>query len=78
MSSEGILVMDDAPSVAESLEQDLNILWALMGAYLVFFMQCGFSMLEAGTVRKQNTVNILLKVPRAISLKAEGRRWYWL
>ena len=47
---------------ASSFLADLDILWTLVGAYLVFFMQCGFSMLEAGTVRKQNTVNILLKV----------------
>ena len=45
-----------------STDEDVNILWTLVGAYLVFFMQCGFAMLEAGTVRKENTVNILLKV----------------
>ena len=28
---------------------------------LVFFMQCGFGMLEAGSVRTKNTRNILLK-----------------
>uniref|UniRef100_A0A7S0X4C6 Ammonium transporter n=1 Tax=Mantoniella antarctica TaxID=81844 RepID=A0A7S0X4C6_9CHLO len=39
----------------------LDILWLLFGAYLVFFMQCGFAMLEAGSVRAKNTKNILLK-----------------
>ena len=61
MSSDGILVMDGPQEDFETLDQDLNILWTLAGAFLVFFMQCGFSMLEAGTVRKRNTVNILLK-----------------
>ena len=28
---------------------------------LVFFMQAGFGMLEAGSVRTKNTINILLK-----------------
>ena len=28
---------------------------------MVFFMQCGFALLEAGTVRAKNTKNILLK-----------------
>ena len=48
------------------LSRDLSILWTLVGAYLVFFMQCGFAMLEAGTVRRQNTVNILLKVSHSL------------
>merc|ERR1719311_1435760 len=33
----------------------------LMSAYLVFFMQAGFAMLCAGSVRSKNTMNILLK-----------------
>ena len=33
----------------------------LQCAFLVFFMQCGFALLEAGTVRIKNTKNILLK-----------------
>ncbi|CAD7695064.1 unnamed protein product [Ostreobium quekettii] len=43
------------------LSADLDILWLLFGAYLVFFMQCGFALLEAGSVRAKNTKNILLK-----------------
>jgi len=42
-------------------EKNLDILWLLFGAYLVFFMQCGFALLEAGSVRAKNTKNILLK-----------------
>jgi len=42
-------------------ESDLDILWLLFGAYIVFFMQCGFALLEAGSVRAKNTKNILLK-----------------
>jgi Amt family ammonium transporter len=33
----------------------------MMCGFLVFFMQCGFALLEAGTVRAKNTKNILLK-----------------
>jgi Amt family ammonium transporter len=40
---------------------DGNALWLLLGAYLVFFMQSGFALLEAGCVRAKNTKNILLK-----------------
>ncbi|GMH35890.1 hypothetical protein BSKO_03758 [Bryopsis sp. KO-2023] len=47
--------------VPKDLDEDLNILWLLLGTYLVFFMQCGFALLEAGIVRAKNTKNILLK-----------------
>mmetsp|Transcript_12892 Transcript_12892/g.27205 ORF Transcript_12892/g.27205 Transcript_12892/m.27205 type:complete len:515 (-) Transcript_12892:142-1686(-) len=40
---------------------NLDILWLLFGTYLVFFMQAGFALLEAGSVRAKNTKNILLK-----------------
>ena len=36
-------------------------LWLMLCAFLVFFMQCGFALLEAGTVRAKNTKNILMK-----------------
>ncbi len=39
----------------------VNTLWVLLGAALVFFMQAGFSMCEAGFTRAKNTGNILMK-----------------
>jgi len=48
-------------SFAATMEANLDILWLLFGAYLVFFMQAGFALLEAGSVRAKNTKNILLK-----------------
>lgn len=39
----------------------VNTIWALIGAALVFFMQAGFSMCEAGFTRAKNTGNILMK-----------------
>ncbi|KAK3235142.1 hypothetical protein CYMTET_54639 [Cymbomonas tetramitiformis] len=38
-----------------------DVLWLLLGAYMVFFMQAGFALLEAGGVSAKNTKNILLK-----------------
>ena len=35
--------------------------WLLIAAFLVFFMQAGFAMLEAGFVRSKNVANILMK-----------------
>jgi Amt family ammonium transporter len=37
------------------------LLRAVVCGFMVFFMQCGFALLEAGTVRAKNTKNILLK-----------------
>ena len=39
----------------------VNNLWILIAAAMVFIMHLGFASLEAGLVRKKNTVNILFK-----------------
>ena len=39
----------------------VNTIWVLLGAALVFFMQAGFSMCEAGFTRAKNTGKILMK-----------------
>jgi Amt family ammonium transporter len=53
------------PAVAavdiEGLKQGLDTVWLLLGAFLVFFMQAGFGMVEAGFIRAKNTCNILTK-----------------
>lgn len=36
-------------------------IWFLIGAIMVFFMQCGFAMVEAGFTRIKNTGNIIMK-----------------
>ncbi len=38
-----------------------NTAWVLVAAFLVFFMQAGFMMLEAGFARQRETVNVLLE-----------------
>ena len=43
------------------LYSSANTIWVLLGAALVFFMQAGFSMCEAGFTRAKNTGNILMK-----------------
>lgn len=45
----------------EQLSQGLNTVWVLIGAFLVFFMQAGFGMVESGFIRAKNTCNILTK-----------------
>ena len=38
-----------------------DTVWVLVAAFLVFFMQAGFAMVEAGFTRAKNAVNILMK-----------------
>jgi len=45
----------------EEINGDHNSNFLLTSAYLVFFMQAGFAMLCAGSVRSKNTKNILIK-----------------
>src|SRR5580765_1121776 len=39
----------------------INTMWVLVTAFLVFFMQAGFMMLEAGFARSRETINVLLE-----------------
>ncbi|MCK5013902.1 MAG: ammonium transporter [Candidatus Omnitrophica bacterium] len=45
----------------EGLQTNLNIVWTCVAAFLVFFMQAGFAMVEAGFTRAKNAINILMK-----------------
>ena len=48
------------PSVIDSIS-GVDTLWVLLGAMLVFWMQPGFALVEAGMTRSKNTANILMK-----------------
>lgn len=50
----------NADKIAE-LSTGLNTVWMLLAAMLVFFMQPGFALVEAGFTRSKNTANILMK-----------------
>jgi Amt family ammonium transporter len=46
----------------ETLVNQSNVLFILIGAILVLFMHAGFAFLEVGTVREKNQVNALSKI----------------
>jgi Amt family ammonium transporter len=48
-------------SAQTELQTNINIVWTLVAAFLVFFMQAGFAMVETGFTRAKNSVNILMK-----------------
>ncbi len=50
---------DDTAAQLTSVINGTNTAWVLVAAFLVFFMQAGFMMLEAGFSRTRETVNIL-------------------
>ena len=39
----------------------INTMWTLLAAFLVFFMQAGFAMVETGFTRAKNAANIMMK-----------------
>ncbi len=57
-----------APALAEDpvlkgndIVNPINTVWTLIAAFLVFAMQVGFTMLEAGFCRSRETVNVLME-----------------
>ena len=55
--------MDEAMRelVVEAASSEVFAVWFLIGAALVFWMQAGFAMVEAGFTRAKNTGNIIMK-----------------
>ena len=51
----------DTEVKAADVVNPLNTVWTLVAAFLVFGMQVGFTMLEAGFCRSRETVNVLME-----------------
>ena len=47
--------------IMEDMTLLMNIMWTMIGAFLVYFMQAGFAMVEAGFTRAKNAGNIIMK-----------------
>ncbi|WP_227133985.1 ammonium transporter [Halorubellus salinus] len=54
---DGLALQLDPSAVANSI----NTVWVLVVSFLIFFMQPGFALLEAGQVRAKNVGNVLMK-----------------
>ena len=55
-----VALADDA-ATAESVQTNLNVVWTLVAAILVFLMQAGFALVETGFTRAKNAANIMMK-----------------
>jgi ammonium transporter, Amt family len=54
---------------------DVDTLWTCLAAFLVFFMQAGFSMVESGFTRAKNACNIMMKNLMDLSI---GSVAFWM
>lgn len=50
----------NAQAIAD-VQKHADYVWTLIAAFLVFFMQAGFAMVESGFTRAKNAVNIMMK-----------------
>lgn len=62
----GLTLLLATPALAQGEQPDptkvgLDTVWTLLTAFLVFFMNLGFALVESGLCRAKNTVNILAK-----------------
>lgn len=64
----------NAQAIAD-VQNNANFIWTLLAAFLVFFMQAGFAMVETGLTRAKNAVNIMMK---NLMDFAFGSLAYWL
>ena len=64
---------ETSPAVA--LESDVDALWVCLAAFLVFFMQAGFALVETGLTRAKNACNILMKNVADFSI---GTLSFWM
>ena len=57
----GRVLAADVDVKAADVVNPINTVWVLVAAFLVFGMQVGFTMLEAGFCRSRETVNVLME-----------------
>ncbi len=66
-------VLTNADAVA-GVQTNLDYVWTLVAAALVFFMQAGFAMVETGFTRAKSAVNIMMKNLMDFSM---GSLFFW-
>ena len=75
-AADGSAAVDtEAKAFAKEFQSNLNALWVVLAAILVFFMQAGFAMVETGFTRAKNACNIMMKNLMDFSI---GSLVFWL
>ncbi len=70
----GTLAADEVADTVALHQEALDMIWLLIAAALVFFMQAGFAMVEIGLTRAKNAGNIIMKNLMDFSA---GAIFYW-
>src|SRR5512142_1702636 len=65
--------LDGGPT--DDLTLSLNIMWMIIGGFLVFFMQAGFALVETGFTRNKNVAHTMLMNMMVFCIGAIG---YWI
>jgi Amt family ammonium transporter len=56
-----VVVGQDVDAAVAAVQTNLDFVWTLVAAVLVFLMQAGFALVETGFTRSKNAVNIIMK-----------------
>jgi len=65
----------EAEPTAAGVLADVDVLWTCLAAFLVFFMQAGFALVETGFTRAKNACNIVMKNAMDFSI---GTLAFWM
>ena len=60
-AAEAVIPAAAVEAAMDGMQTNLNFVWTILAAVLVFFMQAGFALLETGFTRAKNAVNIIMK-----------------
>ncbi|TWT61796.1 ammonium transporter [Rubinisphaera italica] len=55
------VTLESVDEAVGAVRTETDLLWTCIAAFLVFFMQAGFALVEAGFTRSKNCVNIIMK-----------------
>ncbi|MFC1515937.1 ammonium transporter [Thermodesulfobacteriota bacterium] len=61
LAGDGVLSLESNKTAIDLVQSHADYMWTLVSAALVFFMQAGFAMVEAGFTRAKNAINIMMK-----------------
>lgn len=53
--------LESNSNAIKTVQTNADYVWTLMAAFLVFFMQAGFAMVETGLTRAKSAINIMMK-----------------
>ncbi len=74
-AQDGGPTVETVKSATDEVTLSLNMMWMLIGGFLVFFMQAGFALVETGFTRNKNVTHTMMMNMMVFCIGAVG---YWL